>query len=74
MWRSTTSSACTWYDTIEHLPVRLQCRPHLKLGTLLQVFEYLSTDLKKFMDRTGKGNANPMPPKLIKVTSSFAVH
>lgn len=35
---------------------------------LLQVFEYLSTDLKKFMDRTGKGNANPMPPKLIKVT------
>ena len=37
-------------------------------GVLLQVFEYLSTDLKKFMDRTGKGNANPMPPKLIKVT------
>lgn len=32
-----------------------------------QVFEYLSTDLKKFMDRTGKGNANPMPSKLIKV-------
>lgn len=32
-----------------------------------QVFEYLSTDLKKFMDRTGKGNANPMPQQLIKV-------
>ena len=44
---------------------------HLKLdahGVLLQVFEYLSTDLKKFMDRTGKGNANPMPPMLIKVS------
>lgn len=33
----------------------------------LQVFEYLSTDLKKFMDRTGKGNANPMPLMQIKV-------
>jgi hypothetical protein len=33
----------------------------------IQVFEYLSTDLKKFMDRTGKGNANPMPQQLIKV-------
>ena len=33
----------------------------------MQVFEFLSTDLKKFMDRTGKGNANPMPKQLIKV-------
>ena len=36
----------------------------------IQVFEYLSTDLKKFMDRTGKGNANPMPQQLIKVHCS----
>lgn len=34
----------------------------------LQVFEYLSTDLKKYMDRTGKGaNGTPVPKKLIKV-------
>ena len=33
-----------------------------------QVFEYLSTDLKKYMDRTGKGaNGTPVPKKLIKV-------
>lgn len=34
---------------------------------MLQVFEFCSTDLKKFMDRTGKGNANPMPVMQIKV-------
>lgn len=33
----------------------------------LQVFEYLSTDLKKFMDRNGKGPNYPLNPKLIKV-------
>jgi cyclin-dependent kinase len=25
------------------------------------VFEYLDTDLKKFMDRTGRGPSNPLP-------------
>ncbi len=36
-----------------------------------QVFEYLSTDLKKYMDRTGKGaNGTPVPMKLIKVPCS----
>jgi hypothetical protein len=34
---------------------------------LYLVFEYLSTDLKKFMDRTGKGPANPLPVDLVKV-------
>jgi serine/threonine protein kinase len=32
----------------------------------LQVFEFLSTDLKKWMDRTGKGPAHPLPPATIK--------
>ncbi len=37
---------------------------------ILQVFEYLSTDLKKFMDRNGKGPSNPLCPRLIKVGST----
>lgn len=36
----------------------------------VQVFEYLSTDLKKFMDRNGKGPSHPLDPKLIKVALS----
>ncbi len=31
------------------------------------MFEYLSTDLKKYMDRNGKGPSNPMHPDVIKV-------
>lgn len=49
--------------------VKLLCVEHVEEHNkpcLYLVFEYLSTDLKKFMDRTGKGNANPMPSKLIK--------
>lgn len=34
---------------------------------LYLVFEYLSTDLKKFMDRNGKGPTNPLPTELVKV-------
>jgi hypothetical protein len=30
-----------------------------------QVFEYLDTDLKKFMDLTGRGNANPLAPAVV---------
>lgn len=41
--------------------------PHV-LSILRQVFEYLSTDLKKFMDRSGKGTSNPLPKELVKVT------
>ena len=33
---------------------------------LYLVFEYLSTDLKKYMDRSGKGPAYPLDPKLVK--------
>lgn len=32
-----------------------------------QVFEYLDTDLKKFMDLTGRGPANPLPKTLVQV-------
>ncbi|KAL0041280.1 hypothetical protein WJX77_010870 [Trebouxia sp. C0004] len=49
--------------------VKLLCVEHVEEHNkpcLYLVFEYLSTDLKKFMDRTGKGNANPMPQQLIK--------
>ncbi len=35
----------------------------------LQVFEYLSTDLKKYMDRNGRGPAHPLPTELVKVGS-----
>ena len=48
------------------------CMPHSQpllasLPCVLQVFEFLSTDLKKFMDRTGRGPLNPLPPMLVKV-------
>ena len=37
-----------------------------------QVFEYLTTDLKKFMDSTGKGpKSAPMPTMQIKVSSQL---
>lgn len=37
------------------------------LCCVLQVFEYLTTDLKKYMDRTGKGPSFPLPKPTIKV-------
>lgn len=40
-----------------------------KLVLLLQVFEYLTTDLKKYMDRNGKGPNFPLPTQTIKVRS-----
>lgn len=51
-------------------PRRLLCVEHLEENNkpcLYLVFEYLSTDLKKFMDRNGKGPANPLPQDLVKV-------
>ena len=33
-----------------------------------QVFEFLSTDLKKYMERTGKGPENPLDLDLVKVS------
>lgn len=49
---------------------RLLCVEHLEENgkpCLYLVFEYLSTDLKKYMDRNGKGPNHPLPPELVKV-------
>jgi cyclin-dependent kinase len=49
--------------------VKLLCVEHLEENgkpCLYLVFEYLSTDLKKYMDRNGKGPANPLDPMLVK--------
>jgi cyclin-dependent kinase len=35
---------------------------------LYLVFEYLDTDLKKYIDSYGRGNKNPLPTSIIKVT------
>ena len=35
-----------------------------------QVFEYLSTDLKKWMDKSGKGPAFPLALGTVKVTAA----
>ncbi len=44
----------------------------VSLGSILQVFEYLTTDLKKYMDRNGKGPAHPLDHKLIKVGAAWS--
>ncbi|CAK9232150.1 unnamed protein product [Sphagnum troendelagicum] len=49
--------------------VRLLCVEHIdKKGKplLYLVFEYLDTDLKKYIDSHGKGNKNPLPTSIIK--------
>ncbi|BDA41628.1 Cyclin-dependent kinase B1-1 [Coccomyxa sp. Obi] len=49
--------------------VKLLCVQHVeehKKPVLYLVFEFLSTDLKKYMERTGKGPENPLPPALVK--------
>jgi hypothetical protein len=35
-----------------------------------QVFEYLTTDLKRYMDRNGKGPAYPLTTQTVKVRAS----
>ena len=37
-----------------------------KKPILYLVFEYLDTDLKKYMDMTGKGPSNPLPKSIVK--------
>ncbi|KAH9556439.1 hypothetical protein CY35_07G027800 [Sphagnum magellanicum] len=49
--------------------VRLLCVEHIdKKGKplLYLVFEYLDTDLKKYIDSHGRGNKNPLPTSIIK--------
>lgn len=48
----------------------VQASPRLRARSLrhaLQVFEYLDTDLKKFMDLTGRGPSNPLPKNVVQV-------
>ena len=48
---------------------RLLCVEHLEENgkpCLYLVFEFLSTDLKKWMDRNGKGPAHPLEPQIVK--------
>lgn len=49
--------------------VKLLCVEHLEENgkpCLYLVFEFLSTDLKKWMDRNGKGPAHPLDPQIVK--------
>ncbi|GBG60961.1 hypothetical protein CBR_g18560 [Chara braunii] len=49
--------------------VRLLCVEHVDENNkpmLYLVFEYLDTDLKKYMDLTGRGPSNPLPASTIK--------
>jgi hypothetical protein len=53
---------------------RLLCVEHIdKNGKplLYLVFEYLDTDLKKYIDAHGRGNKNPLPTNIIKVTTEY---
>ena len=55
--------------TVCLLRCRLLCVEHLEENNkpcLYLVFEYLTTDLKKYMDRNGKGPAHPLDTALIK--------
>jgi cyclin-dependent kinase len=38
---------------------------------LYLVFEYLDTDLKKYIDAHGRSNKNPLPTNIIKVTTKY---
>ena len=52
-WRRTERPCSTWC-------VPGHARPVCTLTSCLQVFEYLDTDLKKYMDLTGRGPGNPL--------------
>lgn len=53
---------------------RLLCVEHIdKNGKplLYLVFEYLDTDLKKYIDAHGRSNKNPLPTNIIKVMTEY---
>lgn len=53
---------------------RLLCVEHIdKNGKplLYLVFEYLDTDLKKYIDAHGRGTKNPLPTNIIKVRTEY---
>ena len=50
--------------------VQLLCVEHLEENNkpcLYLVFEYLTTDLKKYMDRNGRGSSYPLDPKIVQI-------
>jgi hypothetical protein len=64
---AATADACQAQSPpAARLPDMLLAVPLLLLTQ--QVFEYLTTDLKKYMDRNGKGPNYPLPKPTIKVT------
>jgi hypothetical protein len=57
-----------WWVALSSLSLSLISHPSFFfLYPILQVFEFLSTDLKKWMDRHGKGPQFPLDPLTIKV-------
>ena len=69
-----TSSCAVHQYTRPRVRCRLLCVEHLEENNkpcLYLVFEYLSTDLKKYMDRNGKGPAHPLDPMLVKVRAAM---
>lgn len=69
---------CGWYCGASCTKVLLCCtalswsliltKPFIAIKrTVAQVFEYLTTDLKRYMDRNGKGPAYPLPTQTVKV-------
>ena len=50
--------------------VQLLCVEHLEENNkpcLYLVFEYLTTDLKKYMDRNGRGSSYPLDPSIVQI-------
>jgi hypothetical protein len=52
--------------TASAMPVLIEAKLPV-MCTLMQVFEYLTTDLKKYMDKNGKGPNFPLPKTTVKV-------
>ena len=57
------SEVCTNIQGVQRQPCSACSRARRR-----QVFEYLDTDLKKFMDATGRGPANPLPKSLVQAS------
>ncbi len=69
----------SWTDRCRRFcefPSILCCAPSSALlpSTCPQVFEYLQTDLKKWMDKSGKGPAYPLPLGTVKVRCTLLPH
>ena len=80
VWRSASNPSNSLLKCLTLSLVLASCRHQLlqpdahtsDARVLRQVFEYLTTDLKKYMDRNGKGPSNPMHPDVIKVGTQEA--